>query len=214
MISMLRGAVLEKRPPFAVIDAGGVGYEVEMPMNSFYSLPEVASKDVTLYIHEIIREDAFLLYGFMSASERSLFREILKVNSVGPKTALVVMSNLTPQELVAIVSAGDAASLAKLPTIGKKSAERLIVELRDRLEKWAADPDNASLVRQTSGEGGAKPAQAENSSVRRTAVAAMLQLGYNQKQAEDYVAAAYSEEKTVEQLIKDALQMTLGGKRK
>ena len=216
MISCIRGTVLEKRPPFVVLDVNGVGYEAEMPMSSFFQLPNESTESVLLYVHEVIREDAYILYGFISASERSLFREILKVNSVGPKTALVILSNLSTSEFIKIILEGDVTSLTKLPTIGKKSAERIIIELKDRLEKWSKDPENtASLGETGTGDSGQMNAPAGNSSehIRSTAVAAMLQLGYNQKQADEYVAAVFAEDKTVEQIIKEALQMTLKGKK-
>ncbi len=216
MISCIRGSVLEKRPPFVVLDVNGVGYEVEMPMSSFFQLPEKNTGPGLLYVHEVIREDAYILYGFISSSERSLFREILKVNSVGPKTALVILSNLSVQEFIKIIAEGDVTSLTRLPTIGKKSAERIIIELKDRIEKWACDPENAASAGDSATGGETEKAGADNAVSRRnrtTAVAAMLQLGYNQKQAEEYVAAVFADDKTVEQIIKDALQLTLKGRK-
>ncbi len=213
MISTLRGIVLEKRPPLVVLEVNGVGYELEMPITSICQLPEKGGSAL-VYVHEIIREDADALYGFSSWAERSLFREILKVNSVGPKTALVLLSNLTPDELVKLVGAGDVNALCRLPTIGKKSAERLIVELKDRLPKWSLDPDNGALITSSSDSTPASDKKASSANPNRhTAVEALIQLGYNQKQAESLVASVYEENKSVENLIKDALRQTFNGKK-
>ena len=213
MISTLRGSVLEKRPPQVVIEVGGIGYELEMPISSICQLPEKGGT-VLVYVHEIIREDADALYGFSSWAERSLFRELLKVNSIGPKTALVLLSNLTASELVNLVISGDVNALCRLPTIGKKSAERLIVELKDRLVKWQLDPDNSQLVSQGSvSPSPAVPSAPVKSSSRHTAVEALIQLGYNPKQAEALVAAVYDESKSVENIIKDALKQTFSNRK-
>ncbi len=210
MISILRGVVIEKRPPVVVLDVGGVGYELELSMTSFYQLPEDAQTPVKLYVHEVIREDAYLLYGFTTAQERSLFREILKVNQMGAKTSLALLSNLTASDLVRILRNGDVASLCKIPSVGKKTAERLIVELKDRIEKLGiVSQSTSSVAAPVSGA----VVTGSASDPRELAVAAMLQLGYNQKQAEGYVAAVFAPEKTVEQLIKEALQMTFTGKK-
>lgn len=211
MISTLRGIVLEKRPPLVVIEVNGVGYELEMPINSIYKLPD-NNGSALVYVHEVIREDADALYGFSSWAERSLFRELLKVNSIGPKTALVLLSNLTADELVNLVTSGDVNSLCKLPTIGKKSAERLIVELKDRLAKWKLDPNNSELIMEDNNTPKQNSTKTVNQN-RRIAVEALIQLGYNQKQAEALVASVYDEEKSVENLIKDALKQTFGSKK-
>lgn len=214
MISTLRGVLAERRPPFVVLETGGVGYELEMPMSCIFQLPEKIGSEIKVYVHEIIREDAYLLYGFCSVAERSLFRELLKISSVGPRTALVLLSNLTVSQLAAIVEKQDAASLAKLPTIGRKIAERLIVELKDILARWGRDPANAALM---TGENGQVPsfsgtAPGSPDPARDLAVAAMQQLGYPARDAERLVNAVYEQGKTTEIMIREALQLTLKGK--
>ncbi len=134
MIGRLRGELVSKTPPFLLLDVNGVGYDVESPMSTFYNLPAVGEQ-VTLFTHLAIRDDAHVLYGFASEAERSLFRSLLKVSGVGAKMALAILSGMSADEFAACVQANDSAALVRLPGIGKKTAERLIVEMRDRLDK-------------------------------------------------------------------------------
>ena len=132
MIARLCGMLIEKNPPQVLLDVGGVGYEIDVPMSSFYHLPECGEK-LTLLTHFVVREDAQILFGFGTALERSVFRQLIKVSGVGPKMALGVLSGMAVDDLVQAVSAQDAARLVKVPGIGKKTAERLLLELKGKL---------------------------------------------------------------------------------
>ncbi len=135
MISRLRGVLLEKTPPLLLVEVNGVGYEVFAPMSSFYALPEIGS-DVILHIHFVVREDVQQLYGFIEPRDRELFRTLIKVNGVGPKLALGIMSGMESAELLRCVRSDNIKALSQIPGIGKKTAERLIIELRDKLSDW------------------------------------------------------------------------------
>jgi Holliday junction DNA helicase RuvA len=132
MIGRLTGVLLEKNPPQILVEAGGVGYEVEVPMSTFYNLPATGER-VTLHTHLLVREDAHLLYGFGSAVERRAFRQLLKISGVGARTALAVLSGLSVAELAEAVAMQESGRLVKIPGIGKKTAERLLLELKDKL---------------------------------------------------------------------------------
>jgi Holliday junction DNA helicase RuvA len=148
MIGRIAGALLEKNPPQVVIDCGGVGYEVDVPMSTFYNLPGLGEK-VTLLTHLVVREDAQLLYGFASAAERAAFRELVKISGVGPRTALSVLSGLSVNDLAEVVTLQQSGRLTQVPGIGKKTAERLLLELKGKL--GAALP-GASLAGESSGD--------------------------------------------------------------
>jgi len=132
MIGRLSGALIDKTPPQLLIEAGGVGYEVEVPMSTFYNLPPLGER-VTLLTHLVVREDAHLLFGFLSADERSTFRQLIRISGVGPRTALAILSGLSVAELAQAVSAQQSGRLVKVPGIGKKTAERLLLELKGKL---------------------------------------------------------------------------------
>lgn len=132
MIGRLSGKLLQKQPPSLLLDVAGVGYEVDAPMSTFYDLP-AAGETVSLFIHMSVKEDSHLLFGFLTESERSLFRALIRVSGVGAKTALAVLSGASVDELARLVQTGDVASLKRLPGVGQKTAERLIVELKDRI---------------------------------------------------------------------------------
>jgi Holliday junction DNA helicase RuvA len=134
MIGRLYGMLLEKHPPDILLDVNGVGYELSMPMNCFYQLPDMGAF-VSLYTHFVVREDAQLLYGFISQTERLLFRELIKANGVGPKLALAILSAMTANEFVDCVATENIAKLVKIPGVGKKTAERLLIEMRDKLSR-------------------------------------------------------------------------------
>jgi Holliday junction DNA helicase RuvA len=141
VIGRLRGTLAEKQPPHLIIDVNGVGYELEVPMTTLYRLPKVG-EPVTVHTHLVVREDAHLLYGFAEKRERELFRELIRLNGVGPKLALALMSGLEVDELVRCVQAQDASVLVRVPGVGKKTAERLLVELKERFKAWVTSPRN------------------------------------------------------------------------
>lgn len=170
MIALLRGRLLEKRAPWLLLDVSGVGYEVEAPMSVFYDLPELTS-EISLFVHQVVREDAQLLYGFANRFERDLFRALIRVNGVGPKLALALLSGIEADRLVRAIELEDSAALVKIPGVGKKTAERLVIEMRDRLTKLEGAP--ASLQKPAS----ASP-QAEDD-----AIAALESLGYKNRDA-------------------------------
>jgi Holliday junction DNA helicase RuvA len=166
MIGRLTGTLAEKSPPLVVLDVSGVGYEVDVPMSSFYNLPPLGER-VTLLIHQVIREDAHLLFGFLTAEERATFRELVKITGVGPRTALSILSGLSVAELSSAVARQEGARLQKVPGIGKKTAERLLLELKGKL-----GPDL-----------GLAPGSVMRSDAEADIVQALMALGYNEKDA-------------------------------
>jgi Holliday junction DNA helicase RuvA len=168
MIGRLSGTLVEKNPPQLLVDVGGVGYEVDVPMSTFYNLPHLGER-VTLLTHFIVREDAQLLYGFLTASERAAFREVIRISGVGPRTALSILSGLSVAELAQAVTAQDSKRLVKVPGIGKKTAERLLLELKGRL---GADLPLVAASGAAGAESHADIAQA------------LIALGYNEKEAD------------------------------
>ncbi|HEV7490834.1 MAG TPA: Holliday junction branch migration protein RuvA, partial [Rhodanobacteraceae bacterium] len=139
MIGRLRGTLIAKQPPSLVIDVGGVGYELEAPMSTFFDLPETG-REVGLYTHYAVKEDTVALYGFLREAERSLFRSLQKVSGIGAKISLAVLSGVSTDEFARLIQLGDVASLTRIPGIGKKTAERMLVELRDRVIDFAPIP--------------------------------------------------------------------------
>ena len=198
MIGRLRGTLAEKQPPHLLLDVGGVGYEVEVPMTTLYRLP-AQGEIVTLHTHLVVREDAHLLYGFGEKRDRELFRELIRLNGVGPKLALALMSSLEVDELVRCVQAQDTAALVKVPGVGKKTAERLLVELKDRFKAWENLPSIAPLVMPSQ----ALPAVA---SAEADAVSALVALGFKPQEASRAVAAVEGEGLSSEELIRRALK--------
>lgn len=197
MIARLEGKLLTKAPPSLLIDVGGVGYEVEAPMSTFYALPGLGER-VVLLTHLVVREDAQLLYGFGSEAERRLFRALIKVSGIGPKVALVVLSGMSVDEFANCVQAGDAAALARLPGIGKKTAERLVIELRDKVDFGAGATPAAGA-----------PAAAGGAGHLTEACAALEALGYKPAEALKMAKAVAAKADSVEQLIKLALQRSV-----
>ena len=171
MIGRIQGVVVEKNFPQVIVSCNGVGYEIDVPMSTFYPLPRPGD-EVTLLTHLVVREDAHLLFGFLTAAERGAFRQLLKISGVGPKVALSVLSGLSVEDLSAAVSAQDAARLTKVPGIGKKTAERLVLELRDKLPR---------AVHEVRAEGGG--------AAGGDVVSALLALGYNEREAAAAVKA-------------------------
>jgi len=202
VIGRLRGTLVEKQPPHLIVDVNGLGYELEVPMTTLYRLPSVG-EPVTLYTHLVVREDAQLLYGFYEKRERELFRELIRLNGVGPKLALALMSGLDVEELVRCVQAQDASALVKIPGVGKKTAERLLVELKDRFKAWETTPSMFELV--PTGPNGARPA-APASSAETDAVSALISLGYKPQEASRAVAAIDAKGLSSEELIRRSLK--------
>lgn len=191
MIGSLRGRLVHKAPPQALVEVGGVGYEVEAPMSTFYVLPAVGT-EVRLLTHFVVREDAQILYAFASEAERSLFRSLLKVSNVGPRIALAILSGVSVETFAHCVQTQDVAALTRIPGVGRKTAERLIVEMRDRL--GAASPGEA----QTSA---AVPAGAEGE-----AFAALVALGYKPAEATRLLRGIAPGAGSTEEMIRRALQ--------
>lgn len=165
MIAWLQGQLIEKQAPELVVNVQGVGYELEAPMSTFYDLPDVG-ETVSLFVHMVVREDAQLLFGFSKRQQREMFRSLIKVNGVGPKVALAVLSTLSAEELVLAMANDDVTQLCKVPGIGKKTAQRLLVEMKDRLAKEFGDIS----VSNSNGT----PAASQ----RNDAIAALVSLGY------------------------------------
>jgi len=198
MIGQLRGTLLHKEPPALLIDVGGVGYELEAPMTTFYELPAVG-ESVTLYTHLVVRDDAHLLYGFSTEGQRRLFRELLKVTGVGPRVALALLSGLTEQEFLRCIATEDVARLTQVPGIGRKTAERLIVEMRDRL----AVAETAMAKAAPAGVAVAHDPVSE-------AVSALIALGYKPPEASRAVRAIPTEGMAAEEIIRQALRRMAG----
>lgn len=205
MIGMLRGVILEKLPPDILLDVGGVGYEIQLPMTSFYQLPDIHS-EVTLYTHFVVREDAQLLFGFTDRQERSLFRILIKANGVGPKLACTILSGMSSRQFMQAVMHEDITALVKMPGVGKKTAERLVVELKDKLkdiEAPMASYANATTIHDPIE---VAPILAPVASSRDEAIGALLALGYKRAQAEAAIKKVATEDASSEQLIRDALK--------
>ncbi|GIU52854.1 MULTISPECIES: Holliday junction branch migration protein RuvA [Shewanella] len=205
MIGRLSGLVVEKQAPEIVLDVNGVGYELQVPMTSFYELPEL-NQSAMLYTHFVVREDAQLLYGFITKQERALFRLLIKTNGVGPKLALTILSGMTASEFVNCVERDDIVTLVKLPGVGKKTAERLVVEMRDKLKSLLEA--SVGSEREFALQSNYKPAAVENNA-EEDAIAALIALGYKPAQASKAVLSAYSEGMTSEVLIKASLKSML-----
>ncbi|WP_066016449.1 Holliday junction branch migration protein RuvA [Endozoicomonas atrinae] len=202
MIGRLRGILLEKKAPYLLIEAGGVGYEVEAPMSVFYRLPEIGV-EATLYTHFVVREDAQLLYGFSDSRERELFRTLIKVNGVGPKLGLTLLSGIEASDFVRCVHDGDSSTLVKLPGVGKKTAERLIVELKDKLSKW--DCSGAQLDGLTGTLLG-QAIEKQAADTEQEAVSALVALGYKPQEASKVIGRIKVEGLSSEELIRQALR--------
>jgi Holliday junction DNA helicase RuvA len=193
MIGLLRGKILDKQPPQLLLDVNGVGYEVDAPMTTFYDLPDVGA-EVMLFTHLAVREDAHTLYGFAKRTDRDLFRNLLKVNGVGARLALAILSGMETRVFITCVQTGDAGALVQLPGIGKKTAERLIIELRDRLQLPAeAVPTAAS-------------APARLATPVEDAVSALVGLGYKPQDASRMVRSLETTNLSSEEIIRGALQ--------
>jgi len=206
MIGRIRGTLAEKQPPEILVDVAGVGYEIHMPMTSFYQLPAVGD-EVVVYTHFVVREDAQLLFGFADKMERGLFRELIKANGVGPKLGLAILSGMSASQFLASVQNEDVSALVSLPGIGKKTAERLVVELKDRLAKFgkaqsiAVPPPSSDLLSANT--------FVEVNDTREEAQSALIALGYKPAQESKLVDSVYSEGMESEALIREALKAAI-----
>ncbi|WP_111976419.1 Holliday junction branch migration protein RuvA [Algibacillus agarilyticus] len=205
MIVRLTGVVIEKTPPQCVLDVNQVGYEVNLPMTSFYALPQDDSL-VTLFIHAVYREDTQALYGFITKFERDLFRELLKANGVGPKLALGILSAMSAEDFIWAVNQADVSRLVKIPGVGKKTAERLLLEMSDRLKNWRDIPQVTSPEKIASS--GDLPLEVAHSPVN-DAIDALIALGYKPAQAESTVKKVAKLGMSSEAVIKEALKAML-----
>lgn len=199
MIGRLRGTLAEKRPPQLLVDVAGVGYEVEAPMSTFTALP-ATGEAVTLLTHLLVREDAQLLYGFATEGERALFRSLIRISGVGAKLALTILSGISAAEFERSVREEDTSTLTRLPGVGKKTAQRLVVEMHDRLGEWSAGPETALPTAVASAEG--EPA----GDAVREAVGALVALGYKPQEASRLVNAVDSDGLASEDIIRAALR--------
>jgi Holliday junction DNA helicase RuvA len=199
MIGYLSGKLIDKKLPLVLIDVHGVGYEVDVPVSTFFKLPAPGA-DVTLYTHLVVREDAHVLFGFLTEAERVFFRSLIRVTGVGARMALGILSGISAHDFYASVANSEIQRLIKLPGIGKKTAERLILEMRDRLP--ATDAQGASAVRLS----GVSTAEISAVSPVREAVSALESLGFKPQEAESRVRALDAEGKSSEELIRAALQ--------
>jgi Holliday junction DNA helicase RuvA len=197
VIGRLRGEIVAKRPPHLLVDVSGVGYELEAPMSTFYDLPGVGAA-VVLHTHLVVREDAHVLYGFAREAERALFRSLLRVSGVGPKMALAILSGMNADEFARCVQRDDTAALSRLPGIGKKTAERLIIEMRDRLGRL--DDEAFAVAVRPQGGAAAAPTAVED------AMSALVALGYKPPEASRMVRAVAAEGLASEELIRAALK--------
>lgn len=196
MIGRLRGTLLEARPPWLLVEVGGVGYQVEAPMTAFYQ-QNTPGEQIVLHTHMVVREDAQLLYGFVDRFERELFRALIKVNGVGPKMALAILSGIEAERLVRCIQDQDTSSLVRVPGIGKKTAERLVIEMRDRLDRLEGNPVTV-------------PGRIElpaSSQAHADAVAALEALGYRGKDAEQAVAKVAAGLDDAEQAALDSAEL-------
>lgn len=194
MIGFLRGIILKKQPPLLILDVQGVGYEIEAPMTTFYALPEIKN-EIEIFTHLVVRDDAHLLFGFATENERHLFRTLIKVNGVGAKMALTILSGIEADEFALCIQNNDAARLTKLPGVGKKTAERLIIEMRDKLDGLPT----MSVAR------GANSPSIKNDPVNE-AVSALIGLGYKPPEASRFVLAVANDDMSSEELIREALK--------
>lgn len=196
MIGRIKGTLLEKTPPSLLVDVAGVAYELDAPMFTFYRLPDIG-QEVILHTHLVVRDDAHLLYGFAREHERTLFRNLIKVSSVGPKMALAILSGIEPDNFVTCVTHNDTDSLIRIPGIGKKTAERLIIEMRDRLQDWKPDP-----LQSTSSE----PTAYTSNKVTQDAISALIALGYKPNEARQAVSQVADQHQQSEEIIRHALR--------
>ena len=205
MIGRIRGSLVYKQPPDILVEVGGVGYELQVPMTTLFQLPELGS-EVSLVTHFVVREDAQLLYGFIDERDRSLFRQLIKVSGVGPKLALTILSGMDSTSFARCVQRDDISALVALPGVGKKTAERLLVEMRDKMKDWLGQIDAVQGIR----SGGTVPVPV--TSIISDAEGALVALGYKPQDASRMVAAVNDDSAAdSEDLIRRALKSMVSG---
>ncbi len=205
MIGRIRGILIEKTPPFVIIEtSAGVGYEVQVPMTTFYQLPE-EGVETTLSTHLSISENLHALYGFISSKDRSLFRELIKVNGVGPKLALAILSGMEADEFVLTVHDHNVDRLVKLPGVGKKTAERLLVEMSDRLKDWSISAELVEKTETTTPSTGGR-----SNDQTQEAISALVALGYKPQIASKAISQVAQEGMKSEEIIRMALRQLAG----
>lgn len=198
MIGLIRGIILEKQPPQLLVDVQGVGYEIDAPMSTFYQLPTIG-QEVKLLTHFVVREDAHHLYGFYTREERHLFRTLLKVNGVGPRLALTILSSIATQDFVRSILNNDTMTLVRLPGVGKKTAERLVIEMRDKLSDWHSNaPFDQTEILDHKSQG--------RHPILQDAISALISLGYKQQEANRAVTKIDDGDASSEELIRRALR--------
>lgn len=202
MICRIRGLLIQKSPPFLMVEAGGLGYELEAPLSTFYDLPE-CGQEVILLTHFVVKEDQQTLFAFQNEAERELFRKLLKISGVGGKLALAILSAMQPHQLHQAIVSGDVTALTKIPGIGKKTAERLVLELKDKLDAYSTISKSSSAAH----------TESVQSDPVSEACAALEALGYKPQEASRLVAKIDIEGLGTEAVIRKALALTMGGAR-
>ena len=193
MIGQIKGIIIAKQAPDLLVDVQGIGYEVLVSLGTFFEIPEIGSA-VTLHTHFVVREDAQLLFGFATLEERALFRQLIKVNGVGPKMALAILSGMSAGEFALAVHNNDIATLVKLPGVGKKTAERLVIEMRDKVDVAQVDDFGSATA-------------GKHPDIKQEAESALTALGYKPQDAAKMISRVSDEEITsTEQLIRRALK--------
>lgn len=200
MIGRLRGILISKQPPTLLLDVNGVGYEVDAPMSTFYQLPEV-DKEVILHTHLVVREDAQQLCGFATEAERRMFRSLIKINGVGARLALSILSSISADDFARCIQENDTATLVRLPGVGKKTAERLVIEMRDKLDDWKIGITRVTAQGMIEVEHKGDPVH--------EAVSALIALGYKPPEASRMVTRIDSHGLSSEDIIRDALKASI-----
>jgi Holliday junction DNA helicase RuvA len=196
MITHISGLLTEKKAPLLTIDVNGIGYEIHAPMSTFYQLPAIGQK-ITLLTHFVVREDAHLLFGFCREQERMMFRALIKVNGVGPKLALTILSGMETDHFAQCIHNKDATSLTHIPGVGKKTAERLVIEMHDALSQWHIPIQTQAMMQET---------LIDSNQVIQDAISALVALGYKPNEAKQAVSKVHQPDHNNEQLIRLALQ--------
>jgi len=202
MIGRLKGILLTKQPPTLLLDVNGVGYEVDAPMSTFYQLPDI-NQEVILHTHLVVREDVQQLCCFATEAERSMFRSLIKINGVGPKLALSILSAISADDFARCIQNNDTTTLVRLPGVGKKTAERLVIEMRDKLKDW-----QSGLSEQGKSPAGMIEIEHSTDPVEE-AVSALIALGYKPPQASRMVTQIDSHDLSSEEIIRDALKASI-----
>lgn len=196
MIGLLQGIIIEKAPPEIILKVAGVGYEIELPLNYFADLPEIG-QELTIYTHLAVREDAHLLYGFINKTEKLLFRRLIKVNGVGPKLALAILATLSPENFLDLVKREEIARLTKIPGVGKKTAERLVLELKDKFKDLNEITSKIPRFEKI------------DNNITEKAIDALVSLGYKPLEAQKMVKNIDISNLNLEQIITQALKNTI-----